>query len=214
MNFVKELSRFLIIPIIIISVGCIVAIIFSQFIGTLAWIPLVLTYWSLIFYVIYKDSKKSGKQIIDYFKIKKFKWYLFLIALIIGFIPFPIFLWSYKYFTTSFLLISWILIALINPFFEEVFWRGFMLEKGENISFWIKALISSLLFTLSHPVMWGVFSKAMLSKELIISVFIMGLAWAFIYKKSKSLVLPYFSHLLVDVFNCSVLAFMNLLPMI
>lgn len=62
--------------------------------------------------------------------------------------------------------------------------------------------------------MWGVFSKAMLSKELIISVFIMGLAWAFIYKKSKSLVLPYFSHLLVDVFNCSVLAFMNLLPMI
>ncbi|MCK5169072.1 MAG: CPBP family intramembrane metalloprotease, partial [Bacteroidales bacterium] len=158
--------------------------------------------------------EKNGNSIKGYFRFRKFKWYLFLIALVIGFMPFPILLLSYKYFTTTFLLMSWILVALINPFFEEIFWRGYMLEKGKNISFFVKSIISSLLFTLSHLAIWGVVSKAMLTKELIISVFIMGLAWSFIYRKSKSLVLPYFSHLLVDVFNCSVLAIMNLLPMI
>ena len=210
MKFVK----YLIPPGIIILIGFIGSILFSKTIGAMGWIPLTLVYWSTIFIVVYRDSKKNEKPIFSYFKVKKFKWYLIFIALFIGFLPFPIFLWSYTALNTAFLIISWIIVALINPFFEELFWRGFMLEKGKNIPFWIKALISSALFTLLHPVMLGVFSKAMLTKELIISVFIMGLVWAFIYKKSKSLVLPYFSHLLVDIFNCSVLVFMNLLPMI
>lgn len=209
-KFVKYLTP----PVVIILIGLTFSVIFKQLIGAMGWIPLVLVYWITILVVVYRDSRKIGKSIFNYFQLIKFKWYLFFIALIIGFITFPIFIWSYKSLNSSFLIISWIFIAVVNPFFEELFWRGFMLEKGKNISFWIKAVISSLLFTLSHPIMWSIYSKAMLTKELVISVFIVGLAWSFIYKKSKSLILPYFSHLLVDLFSCSVLAFMNLLPMI
>ncbi len=210
----KKYIKYLIPPIILILIGFLISLIFNSLIGSMSWIALVIVYWSGISIIVYRDSKKSGKRIKEYFKMRNFRWYLILLALLVGIIPLPIFLISYKLFTTTFLIVSWLLVALINPFFEELFWRGYMLEKGEDIRFGIKALISSVLFTLSHPAMWGVFSKPMLTKELIISVFIMGLAWSFIYKKSRSLVLPYFSHLLVDVFNCSVLAFVNLFPII
>jgi len=43
-----------------------------------------------------------------------------------------------------------------------------------------KLFYSRALFTLSHVYIWGVVSTAMHSKELIISVFIMGVAWSFI----------------------------------
>lgn len=208
----KKYINYLAAPTILIAIGTLVALLFNSFIGSMSWIILVFVYWSGILVIVYRDSKETGRTIKGYFRFQNFKWYLIVIALIVGLMPLPIFLISYKLFTTPFLIISWILVALINPFFEELFWRGYMLEKGEDIRFGVKALISTLLFTLSHPAMWGIFSKPMLTKELIISVFIMGLVWAFIYKKSKSLVLPYFSHLLVDVFNCSVLAFVNLLP--
>lgn len=210
MKFLKYIFS----PMLIITIGFVVSIIFNQFFGPMSWVPIVFIYWGLILIVVNRDSKKHEKSIFDYFKIKKYKWYLFLIAIIIGLLPLPIFLLSYQFLATPFLLLSWIVVAIVNPFFEELFWRGYMLEKGEGIPPVIKSIVSSLLFTLSHIAIWGVFSKAMLTKELVISVFIMGMVWSFLYLKSKSLVLPYFSHLLVDVFNCSVLAFMNLLPMI
>lgn len=199
-------------PLILIIIGALVSVLFNLIIGSKSWMILIFVYWGGITFFVYRDSKKTGKTIKAYFKFQNFRWYLVLIALVVGLMPLPIFLISYKLFTSSFLIISWLFVAIVNPFFEELFWRGYMLEKGKDIRFGIKALLSTVFFTLSHPLMWGVFSKPMLTKELIISVFIMGLLWSFIYKKSKSLVLPYASHLLVDIFNCSVLAFVNLLP--
>jgi len=209
----KKYINYLIPPIILIAIGSLVSILFNSIIGSMSWVILVFVYWGGILAIVIGDSKKMGRTIIGYFKFQNFKWYLIVISLVVGLMPLPIFLMSYKLFATPFLIVLWILVALINPFFEELFWRGYMLEKGKDLTFGVKAIISTFLFTLSHPLIWGVFSKAMLTKELIISVFIMGLVWTYIYKKSKSLVLPYFSHLLVDVFSCSVLAFMNLLPM-
>lgn len=208
----KKYISYLSEPIILIIIGGLVGVIFNFIIGSKSWMVLTLVYWSTILFFVCRNSKKSGKTLKSYFKFQNIKWYLVLISLVVGLLPLPIFLISYKLFTTPYLIISWLFVAIVNPFFEELFWRGYMLEKGVDIRFGMKAFLSTLFFTLSHPIMWGVFSKPMLTKELIISVFIMGLAWAFIYKKSKSLVLPYFSHFLVDIFNCSVLAFINLLP--
>lgn len=200
------------VPIAIILLGVIVGRVFFVFMQNWAWIPIVLFYWLAVGLVIYHDYKQNNKNPICYFKGYKFKLSTVILSLLVGFIPLPVLLKYFHLFDTSYLIISWILVAIINPFFEEIFWRAYMLNKSPNIPFWIKAIVSSLLFAIAHPLTWGIFSSNMLSLEMLVSVFIMGIVWSYVYKKSNSLLLPYFSHFLVDLFNCSVLAFLNLLP--
>ena len=209
---IKTYIKSLIIPVSIILLGIIVGRFFFIFMKNWAWIPIVLFYWTAIWLVIYLDYKKNGKSPIDYFKGSKFKLSTVILSLIVGFIPLPILLKYFYLFDANYLIVFWILIAIINPFFEEIFWRGYMLDISHKIPFWIKAIVSSLLFAAAHPLTWGIFSPNMLTLEMLISVFIMGIVWSFVYRKSKSLLLPYLSHFLVDLFNCSVLVFLNLLP--
>lgn len=177
-----------------------------------AWIPVVLFYWSAVGLIIYLDYKKRGKKPFDYFKEFRFSFWAAILSLIVGLIPLPIFLKYFNLFDANYLIGLWIVFAIVNPFFEELFWRGYMLDKFPKIPFPIKALVSSLLFAVGHPLIWGLFSLSMLTPEVFISVFTMGIVWSFAYRKSNSLLFPYFSHLLVDLLNCSVLAFLNLLP--
>ena len=209
---IKRYVKFLIIPVSIILLGIITGRVFFIFIKNWAWIPVVLFYWTAVGLVIYLDYKKNRKNPIDYFKGYKFKLSTVILSLLVGFIPLPILLKYFYLFDANYLIVFWILIAIINPFFEEIFWRAYMLDTSPNMPFWIKAIVSSLLFAAAHPLTWGIFSPNMLTIEMLISVFIMGIVWSFVYKKSKSLLLPYFSHFLVDLFNCSVLVFLNLLP--
>jgi len=207
-NYLKSL----IIPVSIILLGIIVGRVFFTFIKNWSWIPIVLFYWLAVSFVLYIDYKKNRKRPIDYFRGYKFKISTVILSLIVGLIPLPILLKYFYLFNSSYLILFWILLAIINPFFEEIFWRAYMLDMSPKIPLWIKVIVSSLLFSAAHPLIWGIFSPSMLTIEMIISVFIMGIVWSYVYIKSKSLILPYFSHLLVDLFGCSILAFLNLLP--
>lgn len=209
---IKEYLKSLLIPIAIILLGIIVGRVFFIFMKNWAWIPIVLLYWLAITLVLYSDYKKNGKNPKDYITKFKFSISTIILALLVGLIPLPVIIKYFYLFDTNYLIISWILVAIINPFFEEIFWRAYLLERSPKIPFWIKAIVSSILFTASHPLTWGIFSSKMLSIEMVVSVFIMGIVWSIVYRKSKSILLPYFSHLLVDLFNCSVLVFLNLLP--
>lgn len=199
-------------PVAIILLGNVVIKLLYPVFREYAFIPAVLFYWVLTYGVVYFDSKSRNTGIATYLKETKFKVYLILLSILVGCLPLPIFILNIKSLNTPFLISTWIVVALTNPFFEEIFWRGYMIGHRAKMPFYIKSFYSSLLFTLSHVFIWGVVSEAILTKELIISVFIMGVAWSFIYQKSRSIVLPYFSHMLVDIFNLSVLAFMNLIP--
>lgn len=211
-NEIKRYLKFLVTPFAIILLGIIVGRSFFIFMKNWAWIPVVLFYWSAVGLIIYLDYKKRGKKPFDYFKEFRFRFWAVILSLIVGLIPLPIFLKYFYLFDANYLIGLWIVFAIVNPFFEELFWRGYMLDNFPKIRFWIKALVSSLLFAVGHPLIWGLFSLNMLTPEVFISVFTMGIVWSFAYRKSNSLLLPYFSHLLVDLLNCSVLAFLNLLP--
>ncbi|WP_349410704.1 CPBP family intramembrane glutamic endopeptidase [Pseudalkalibacillus sp. SCS-8] len=100
--------------------------------------------------------------------------------------------------------------ALINPWFEEGYWRGLLLDAGQTFPRWLIVAYSTILFVLSHPLMWGVFSLANRSYQMYISLFVMGIIWAMIRYKTGSLRWSVYSHMLVDVGNLSVFVFLNL----
>jgi membrane protease YdiL (CAAX protease family) len=100
--------------------------------------------------------------------------------------------------------------AAVNPFFEEAYWRGALLDAGRRWPFWLIALYSTVLFVASHPLMWGVFSAGNRSIVLFATLFVMGIAWAYLRRATRSLRFSVLSHVLVDVGNLSVFVFLNL----
>ncbi len=50
------------------------------------------------------------------------------ISLIVGMFPLSILLMNYQLFDSALLLILWLIFAFINPWFEELYWRGVLLD--------------------------------------------------------------------------------------
>ena len=167
-------------PFLIIAINFGIAYLFGKIIGKWAFIPIILIEWCLFLYFIFKYAGKGS--------IKKwlekpkgfFGWNIF--ALFIGLLPIPLFLLHYKTLVTWQVWIPWILLALINPWIEEFYWRGLLLDYTKNWSNWMAIIFTSLVFALNHAV-FGVNSELNSGLTIIISTFIMGLIWGLVYKK-------------------------------
>ncbi|MFT4741855.1 MAG: membrane protease YdiL (CAAX protease family) [Marivirga sp.] len=76
--------------------------------------------------------------------------------------------------------LPWILLATINPWLEEFYWRGLVMDYTKNWPNWTAVLFTSLLFALNHAV-FGVNSELNNGLTVIISTFIMGIIWGLAY---------------------------------
>ncbi len=132
-----------------------------------------------------------------------------ILALIIGLIPLPLFLLHSELLSPWEIWLPWILLALINPWIEEFYWRGLLLDYAGEWSTWLAVLFTSLVFAANHMV-FGVNSELNSGFEIIISTLIMGIVWAIVLKKTHSLRWIIFAHFLVDFFNLSVPSFLDL----
>ncbi len=194
---------------VIIGLGFITASIFSQYIQGWAWIPLAIVYWSAIgICIFYFKGDKPIKSWLGKSAVSKV-W--ITISLLLGMFPLTIFFMNYQLFNSILLIVLWLLFALINPWFEELYWRGILLDGLANFfPRWLSIVYSTLFFVLSHPLMWGVFSIASKSYHLYIYLSIAGVVWAITYLKTKSLRWVIFSHFIVDIGNLTVLTFLNI----
>ncbi len=100
--------------------------------------------------------------------------------------------------------------AAINPFFEEVFWRGVLNQLP--ISRVKRQVTSALLFSFSHYFLWGSYwlSNPKILIPTCITTFIMGWCWMWFYQRDGRLLYPVLSHMAVDVFNLSIAVFMGI----
>lgn len=194
-------------PFLIIGVNLGAAYAFGHFIGKWAFIPMIAIGWMLWLFLILKfggtTSIKSWLQ-----KSTGKTWRSFL-AVFVGFIPLPLFLGHSDTLSEWTVWLPWITLALINPWIEEFYWRGLLLDYTKNWSNWIAVLYSSLLFSLNH-IAFGINSKLNSGFEILISTLIMGIVWGFVYQKTKSLRWIIFAHFLVDFFGLSASAFLDL----
>ena len=196
-------------PIIVIFIGFITAITFSRFIQEWAWVPLTIVYWSTLGICIY--SFKGNKRINDWLKKSQPSRLFVILSLVLGMFPLSILILNYQLFDSVLLVILWLLFAIINPWFEELYWRGLLLDAADKwMPKWMSAVYTTIFFVLSHPFMWGVFSIASTSWHLYLYLSITGLVWAFTYFKTKSLRWVILSHFIVDIGNITVLTFLNI----
>lgn len=85
---------------------------------------------------------------------------------------------------------GWLNTILLVGITEEIVFRGFLLRKlMDSFRFWIANTITSLLFVSIHFPIWfykGLFEFANILSS-ILTLFILGIIFGFIYKKSNSL---------------------------
>jgi len=196
-------------PLIIIAFGFLTATGFNHVIQGWAWIPLAIVYWSAMGYCIWRF--KGSKHLGHWLNQSKKAPFWVTITMLVGIFPLSILLMNYHLFDSMWLVLFWIAFALVNPWFEEYYWRGILLDALlVRLPKWAAVLYTTILFVISHPLMWGVFSYASKSYHLYIYLFVAGIVWAITYLKTKSLRYVILSHFIVDIGNLTVLTFLNI----
>lgn len=194
-------------PFLIIAVNFIVAIIFGHLIGKWAFVPLILIEWFLFMFFVIKYGGITSIK--NWLRKSNTNWGWTIVTLIIGLIPLPIFLKYYNLLNDWSIILPWILLALINPWIEEFYWRGFLSDFTKKWNTALSILFTSIFFSINHAV-FGVNSELFRGYEVFISTFIMGIVWAITYRKTNSLRWVILSHFLVDLLNLSAPAFLDL----
>lgn len=135
-------------PLLILLSNIITAYVFGARIGKWAFIPMILVGWFLWGFFILKFGGVTA--------IKKWlgkpkdssRWGI--LTLVVGIIPLPIFLLHHDSLSHWHVWLPWIILALINPWIEEFYWRGLLLDYTQGWPYWSAIIFTSLLFAMNH----------------------------------------------------------------
>lgn len=194
-------------PFLIMLVNVIVAVVAGQYIGKWAFVPIILIEWTLfLFFILVYGGKEA---LVRWLKPSKGGWGWIIVTLLIAITPLPIFLKYHNLLASWQLIVPWILLALVNPWLEEFYWRGLLMDYSKNWGAAWSILFTSIMFSINHAV-FGIQAELFRGPEILISTFLMGLVWAITYKRTDSLRWVIFAHFLADFFNLSSVSFLDL----
>ena len=209
MNFTNIKEKAVIFsPIIMVAACHIAARVGRIYMGKWAFIPVMLTIWIVasIFLYLFADNQSYKKWLSE----TKGNIGIKFLVVLIGLLPLPVFLLYWQTLNSIIILVPYVILALINPFFEEFYWRGLLLDYTQNWAKWQSVVYTSFFFAINHPLSFGMFSVLNSGYTVFASTFIMGVVWAIGYHKIGNLRLIIFSHFLIDTLNLSVPAFLDL----
>jgi len=194
-------------PLGIIAIGHLTARLTGMVLGVWAWVPLTVALWAMFALMI---AWGGGREAIKrWLRAPQGAWGWSALAVVVGLIPLGVFLRYWKLFPSAWIILAWLLLALINPPLEEGYWRGLLLDNTASWPGWLAVLYSSFFFAINHPLTFGVYSIANRNPVVLISTFVMGVVWGVTYRNTRSLRWTIFAHCLTDLLNLSVLAFLN-----
>ncbi|MBP7702993.1 MAG: hypothetical protein KA126_03815 [Candidatus Hydrothermae bacterium] len=136
-------------PFIILLVNFFVSQILFPFMGNWSWTVVLPIYYCQISVIIFLLGEEKNYK--EWFK-KSEGSIIWRIVCIIFFSVFslPVFFTNINRLDSLIVIILSIIYSIINPFFEEVFWRRILLSN-EKMNKIIAVFFSSLLFTINHP---------------------------------------------------------------
>ena len=195
-------------PFAVIALGHATARLAGPAFGAWAWVPVTLVLWTCFAACIAFGAGRDSARRWLRTPGGGLRW--LAIALALGLIPLPILLSNFALLDSPLLVLLWLAFAAINPFFEEGYWRGVLLDRTSSWPGWASVLFASSLFALNHPLSFGVVSLANAHPATLVTTFIMGIGWAVVYRRTGSLRWPILAHVVTDLCNLAVLAMMNI----
>ena len=194
-------------PVIIIMVNIVTGYFFGNMLEKWAFIPVILIEWGLFLFLILRYATEDFIKKGLHSSGKNWGWNV--LTVLLGLTPLPIFFKHKDLLTDWKIWLPWIVLALVNPWLEEFYWRGLLSDYTTKWNNWLSVGVTAFLFSINH-LTFGVNSVIMRNPAVLISTFVFGIVWAITYKKTGSLRWIIFSHFLVDFLNLSAPSFLDL----
>ena len=173
--------------------------------------------FGVVIFIGFKKSKKSFNEVFMFNNVSLYLW-ISTIIFMIGFVilsseldnllqyvlPMPQLFQDLfqSLLVNEYIIISIILVGIIPAFVEEMLFRGVILSGfTQNYSMKKSILLSALLFGLIHLNPWQ-----------FVTAFIVGIITAWLFIKTKSIILCVYIHLFNNILAVIALKFSNVLP--
>jgi membrane protease YdiL (CAAX protease family) len=194
-------------PLLVIGVGHLTARITGAIWGLWSWIPVTLVYWVLLALMIVWGSGRTAMT--KWLQPSQGAWGWRVLSLLTVTLFLPVFFPNFRLLNSLSTISYWFALALIDPWLEEGYWRGLLMDSADDWPGWLVIGYSTFWFALSHPLILGVNVHALSGLPGFVGTCFTGTIWAVVYRKTRSLRWPIFSHTIVDLVSLSVLVFLN-----
>lgn len=194
-------------PMALVCICAAIQVTAGVFIGIWAWVPTMLGFWGVIALLV---SKYPGLRPKQRFKRASGSLIWSILAVLAGFFSLHGFLNNWTLLSNSQLIVAWLAFALINPWFEESYWRGLIMDATASWGNFLSLLYSSLWFALSHPLIWGIYSIPLRKPEAVAGLLFVGLIWGLAYQRTGSLRWCVAGHMCANLFGLAALVLLNI----
>ena len=195
-------------PALLIGACAIVQIVAGRFVGVWAWVPAMLVFWVIIAVFLRGFSVRTPVR--SRFRPSSGNFIWSALAIAAGLFSLHGFLSHWTLLAEAQVIIAWAAFALLNPWFEESYWRGLIMDSTAAWGRLASLLYSSALFAASHPLIWGIHSLPMRKIEAVGALFLVGLLWGLAYQRTGTLRWCVAGHMLANLFGLAALVLLNL----
>lgn len=195
-------------PIFLVATCALVQVLAGRLLGVWAWVPTMLFFWTAIAFLTYKFS--GPVRALARFNPAAGNFFWPALAILAGLLSLHGFISHWQLLSNLNLVVAWLVFALFNPWFEESYWRGLLMDATASWGKLPSLLYSSIWFAASHPLIWGVHSLPLRKAEAVGALLFVGLIWGRTYQRTGSLRWCVAGHMLANLFGLAALVLLNL----
>jgi hypothetical protein len=195
-------------PVVILAFGQLTVRLLAPAMGGWSWAPFSVVYAVMLVLVIAFAGGRT--QVRQWLRPSRGPWGWHALAIgIPALLTLPIFIPNWRLLLSFNVLVGTLLFLLVNPFLEECYWRGTLLDATAKWPRWAAIAYSTGLFALHH--LWmGVIVAAGRHPSALAGPVLMGLVWSLTYLKTGSLRWAIAGHLVANLLSLSVPVFLGL----
>ena len=178
----------------------------GRWLGVWAWAPTMLLFWGAIAALV----AWSGTPPRQWLGRPRGSWFWSVLAVAFGLLSADVLIDGWHTLGSPAVLVLWLLFGLLNPWFEEMYWRGLLIDATRSWPIGLGVVYSAAAFALSHPYIWGVHTLALRSPRALVGLGVAGLVWGLVYRRTGSLRFTILGHALSNLLGLSVPVLLNL----
>lgn len=195
-------------PVFLVAACAVVQVVAGQFLGVWAWVPTMLFFWAAIAFLTHRFCGSAGAMARFRSSTGSVAWPV--LAILAGLLSLHGFIGHWPLLGSLHLVAAWLVFALLNPWFEESYWRGLLMDATASWGRLPSLLYSSIWFAASHPLIWGIHSLPLRKAEAVGALLFVGLVWGSVYQRTGSLRWCVAGHTLANLFGLAALVLLNL----
>jgi membrane protease YdiL (CAAX protease family) len=192
-------------PVAVIALGNAVQHVAGRTLGAWAWLPTMLAFWAATAGVIVWARRDNPPK--NWFAPPGGGVVWSALAAGVGLLSAREFAAGWRVLDSPAFFVLWLAFGLVNPWFEECYWRGLLIDAAR----WkgVGVIGSTIVFVLSHPLIWGVHSPALRHPAALAGLGLVGAVWGVTYWRTGSLRWTIVGHSCANLLGLSVPVLLN-----